>query len=423
MGFGNRLKEKSKHISQLLKSRLWLQVLIAMFLGLGLGVFLGPDFNFATPELAKVITNWLALPGNLFLQLIKLIIIPLIFSSIAVGVLTSGSPKFLKKMGWRLLVYFVITTVIAVGIGFLVAFTIQPGNYVSFQGESGVVEDNFVDLSELNVPEVLVNILPHNPLESMVNGDMLGVVIFTIIFSLALLMVKRKTITLHVLETIQDASMTVVKWAMHLVPIAVFGLMAKATSEIGFTTFFGLLMYVLAVLLGLLILLGLYLVILWCVKEKPFLFLYKIKNVMLLAFSTSSSAAVMPLSIKVAEDLLKVKKNIARFVIPIGATINMNGTALYQSVAAIFLAQVFDVHLSIFSLLLIVGITVGASIGAPAAPGVGIIILTTVLASVGIPIEGLALILGVDRFLDMSRTVVNVSGDLTACSFFNKLFK
>ncbi|MAG78576.1 hypothetical protein CL616_04395 [archaeon] len=422
----NVLKQKSKHISLLLKSKLWLQVLVAMLLGLAFGIMLGPDSNLVRPELAALITDWFALPGNLFLQMIRLVIIPLIFSSIAVGILTSGSPSFLKKIGPRLILYFIVTTVIAVIIGFFVAFLIQPGSYVEVGNSFSdvVVGQEFVDIKEINIPEALVNLLPHNPLESMVNGDMLGVVIFTIIFSLALLMVKKRNVTLHVLETVQHASLTVVKWAMHLIPFAVFGLMAKATSQIGMTTFAGLFMYIFTVLLGLFLILVMYgLIVFIFVGKNPFKFMSEIKDAQLLAFSTSSSAAVMPLSMKIAEDGLKIKKNIARIIIPIGATINMNGTALYQSVATIFLAQVFGVELSIFSLLLIVAITVGASIGAPSAPGIGIVILTTVLASVGIPIEGIALILGADRLLDMSRTSVNVSGDLTACEFFNKVFK
>ena len=420
------LKHKSEHISLLLKSKLWLQVLIAMVLGLLVGIIMGPDFSFFRPEISSIITDWLALPGNLFLQLIKLVIIPLVFSSIAVGVLTSGSPSFLKRIGPRIFLYFLITTIIAVFIGFFVSFTIQPGSFVEVGDAFSDIETDqeVVQIQDINIPEALVNLLPHNPLESMVEGDMLGVVIFTIIFSLALLMVKKRKATLHVLETIQHASLIVVKWAMHLIPFAVFGLMAKATSQIGVSTFSGLFMYIVTVLVGLGLILVVYgLIIFIFVRKNPLEFMSEIKDAQLLAFSTSSSAAVMPLSLKIAEDKLKIKKNIARIIIPLGATINMNGTALYQSVATVFLAQVFGVELSLFSLLLIVAITVGASIGAPSAPGIGIVILTTVLASVGIPIAGIALILGADRLLDMSRTAINVRGDLTACEFFNKVFK
>ena len=416
----------SDHISILLHQKLWLQVIIGMLLGTIVGIILGPDFNIFSIETAALITDWLALPGNLFLQLIKLIVIPLIFSSIIVGILSSGNPKILKAMGPKVILYFVVTTIIAVGIGIFIASIVQPGNYINLETTTTSVEtigSSALTIGEINIPEALVSILPHNPLESMVNGDMLGIVIFTIIFGVALLHVGKKHLkpALNILETVQSISMIVVKWAMHLAPIAVFGLMTKVTSQVGITAFAGVMVYVLTVLAGLLILvLFYYLILILFTNQKPLQFLSATKNVQLLAFSTSSSAAVMPLSLETAEDRLKVKPIISRFVIPIGATINMNGTALYQAVATIFLAQVYGVHLSILSILLIMAITVGASIGTPSAPGVGIVILATILATVGIPAAGIALILGVDRILDMSRTAINVTGDLTACSFFDK---
>lgn len=210
--------------------------------------------------------------------------------------------------------------------------------------------------------------------------------------------------------------MTVVQWAMLLAPVAVFGLLAQTTMNTGLGALLGMAVYVATVLGGLLILMLVYLVIVVVVTGRnPWSFLEAIREVQLLAFSTSSSAAVMPLSIKIAEEKLNVRSSISQFLIPLGATVNMNGTALYQGVAAVFLAQVFEVNLSLPSLLLIVVMTVGASIGSPATPGVGIVILSTVLVSVGIPASGIALIIGVDRILDMSRTAINVTGDLTAC--------
>jgi len=425
---GSLLKERSEYVSHLLKTKLWLQVIIAMMLGITVGVILGPDTGFVNEDTAKVITNWLAFPGNLFLQLIKLIIIPLIFSSIIVGLISAGDPKFLKKIGPGIAIYFLITTIVAVLIGFTVATLISPGNYIDLsQTEfSAEVSQEAFDIASINIPEAMVNLLPSNPLESMVTGDMLGIVIFTIIFGVALLFVKKRELRTvgRFLEAIQHVSMIVVKWAMHLAPLAVFGLSTKLTSEIGLTAITGLAMYVLTVIVGLLILLLFYmLIIFFLTRRNPLKFMGSIKDVQLLAFSTSSSAAVMPLSIHTAEEKLKIKPAISRFLVPIGATINMDGTALYQVVATVFLAQVFGVHLTLASILLIAAITVGASIGAPSAPGVGIVILATILATVGIPAAGIALILGVDRILDMSRTAVNVTGDLTACSFFNKFFE
>lgn len=215
--------------------------------------------------------------------------------------------------------------------------------------------------------------------------------------------------------------MTIVRWAMWLAPFAVFGLMARVMTKIGFNVLVGMLVYVGTVLLGFLVLFGLYMGIYGLVcRQSPVRFLVKTRELLLLAFSTSSSAAVMPLSIKTAEEGFGVRPALSQFVIPLGATINMNGTALYQGVATIFLAQVFGIDLSLSALALLVVTAVGASIGSPATPGVGIVILAMVLSSVGIPAAGIGLIMGVDRILDMSRTAVNVAGDMVAVTFLDR---
>lgn len=216
--------------------------------------------------------------------------------------------------------------------------------------------------------------------------------------------------------------MKIVEWAMKLAPYAVFGLICNITIKIGFQAISSMFMYILTVLFGLVLLLGFYLIIVYfSSKMKPFEFLGKIKEVQLMAFSTSSSAAVMPLSIKTAENNLEIPPTISKFVIPLGATINMDGTALYQVSAAIFLTQLFGIELSFFELIVLAITTVGASIGTPSTPGVGIVILATILQSIGVPLEGIALILGVDRILDMCRTTINVTGDLTASLFIKRV--
>jgi Na+/H+-dicarboxylate symporter len=398
-----------------------------MFLGVMVGIFLGPEFNLVTPDFAEVLTDWLALPGNLFLQIIKMIIIPLIFSSIIVGLVSTKNPKFLKKIGPQLLLYFIITTTIATSIGFFVGYTIEPGKYIDAESVKmlGTAEVEFEakELSLSSIPKKLVSILPSNPLESMVRGDMLGVVIFTIIMGISLLFVDKKhlKIAINLLEALQKTTMIIIHWSMNLLPLAVFGLMTQITSKIGINALAGLGMYILTVLVGLLLMSGVYsLILILFAKKNPLKFLKDTREAQLLAFSTSSSAAAIPLSLKAAEEKLKVNPSISNFLIPVGATINMDGTALYQVVATVFLAQVFGINLPLSSMILIVAITVGASIGAPAAPGVAIVILATILESVGIPGAGIALILGVDRILDMSRTAINITGDLTACSFFDR---
>ena len=216
--------------------------------------------------------------------------------------------------------------------------------------------------------------------------------------------------------SVQEVCMAVVRWAMRLAPFAVFGLMAQLTSRTGAQTLIGLGVYVATVLLGLLTLSLLLLVFArLAASVNVRRMLGSLRELLLLAFSTSSSAAVMPLSMKTVVEKLGVRNEVAQLVIPLGATINMNGTALYQAVAAVFLAQVFGVDISVSGLALIVAMAVGASIGSPATPGVGIVILASIVASVGVPPAGVALIIGVDRLLDMSRTVVNVLGDVVAC--------
>ena len=215
--------------------------------------------------------------------------------------------------------------------------------------------------------------------------------------------------------------MTVVHWAMKLAPWAVFGSMARLTSHLGLEALVGLSAYVGTVLAGLSVLLGVYLVIVFlAIGWSPVRFLAAVRDVQLLAFSTSSSATVMPISMRTAEEQLDVRPSISQFVIPLGATVNMNGTALYQGAATVFLAQVFGIDLSAGALLFLVVTAVGASVGSSATPGVGIVILAMVLNSVGIPTAGIALLLGVDRILDMSRTAVNVTGDLVATVVLNR---
>lgn len=252
---------------------------------------------------------------------------------------------------------------------------------------------------------------------------MLQVVIFAVIFGIALVSMAptQSKPMLELLGSLQEVCMTIVRWAMRLAPIAVFGLMAQLTTKIGLSALLGMAYYVFTVVLGLLIMFCVYMILMRVVVgKKPLEFLRGSRDVLLLAFSTSSSATVMPLSIKTAEKEFNVRPSISQFVIPLGATINMNGTALYQSVATMFLAQVYGIELSMGSMALIVAMAVGASIGSPATPGVGIVILSMVLGTVGIPPSGIALIMGVDRILDMSRTAINVTGDLVTCALMEK---
>ena len=408
--------------------RLWLQVVIGLVAGIATGLLLGPELALVPRDAAATATAWMALPGKLFLALIAMVLIPLVVASIITGISATADPAQLRHTGIRLGIYVVATTTAAAALGIFLALAIRPGTLIDFSATAQAASPErppppaadgsaLADLTG-RVPDLLAGLVPQNVTRSILDGDMLAIVIFAILVGIACVVTKRARIEpfLHLLDAILDISMTVVKWAMFLAPWAVFGLMAQLVAQVGASTVLGMGVYVLTVLGGLLLLYALYLAIVGLLAGMaPRHFMRAIAGVQLLAFSTSSSAAVMPLSIETAVSKLGVPERTANLVIPLGATVNMAGTALYQSVAVIFLAQMSGVDLSTGQLAVIVATLVASSIGAPGAPGVSIVILSNIVGGFGIPTAGLVLILGVDRLLDMARTVVNVSGDLAAC--------
>ncbi len=409
----------ASRLDYLLRGRLWAQILLAMVLGVALGLCLSPSGGaLVASDTASLLAAWLALPGRLFLAMIQMVVVPLVLSSIILGITSSGDPKFLKQIGLRIAPYFILTTSVAVFIGCIVALWLQPGQYIDVGAELATATAPESAVAVASLPDRLIEIIPANPTSALLSRSMFQIVVLAIFIAVAMVSIseRRAKPLLDLCVSVQDVSMKIVSWAMALAPIAVFGLLAQISVQVGFDAIIGVATYVATVLLGLVILLGFYLLIVTVLaRRSPLAFLRSISNVQLLAFSTSSSAAVMPLSMKTAEESLGVKPAVSQFVVPLGATVNMDGTALYQVIAAVFLTQVYGIELSIAQLLLLSVTTVGASIGSPSTPGVGIVILATIVQGMGVPAEGLALILGVDRILDMSRTAVNVSGDLTAC--------
>jgi Na+/H+-dicarboxylate symporter len=431
MVIARSLKSLSVYLRSLTRNRLWLQVIIAMFLGVAFGVLIGPTTNVLAPDMSELIAGWVALPGKLFLLGIQFIIIPLIVASVIRGIAAGEETENIGKLGIATIIFFTLTTMIAVVLGLAAALIIKPGLYIDSSMLATVItqdNSNNVEATALpslhEFPDILIGLFPNDPLATFVSGNMLQTVISAVIIGLALLGLpasQRKPL-LELLGSIQAVCMVVVAWVMKFVPIAVFGLLANISARVGISTLFATAIYVLTVLAGLLVLVLVYLIIITIVgRTNPLHFLKSSREVMLLAFSTSSSAAVMPVTLKEAENRLHVRKGVARFVIPLGTTINMAGTALYQGAATIFLAQVFQVDIGISGMILVTVMATGASIGSPGTPGVGIVILATVLESVGIPAAGIALIMGVDRILDMCRTSVNVLGDLTASVTLNRL--
>lgn len=421
------LNDLTIYINHLLKGRLWLKVLIGIFLGAGLGLFLNPEMGYLNQAQSQTASTWLNLPGEIFMNLLQMVMIPLIFASIISGLISNVSDK-LKTFGLWLFLYFIFTTVVAIVIGLLYSYIFNPGEYVNslggFSGAENITNTRGANES-LNIPQSISNLIPVNPLESIVSGEMLSIVVFTILIGIAITQLETKTMRpiARLIEAIQKVCMIIVGWAMCLIPYAVFGLIASLLATTGFDIFIGLGYYILVVFIGLLTLMVFYMLLyFFFVRENPLRFLQKIKDPLLLAFSTASSAAVMPLTMKTADEKLGVSSQISNFVVPIGATINMDGTALFQCMTVLFMAQAYGIELGLLEVALVTGTVVAASIGTPAIPGGGVIILASVLESSGIPVEGLVVIIGIDRILGMIRTTANVTGDLTATVIFNKWF-
>lgn len=410
----------------LLSDTLWLRIIIGMVLGIITGFVIAPDgLNLLPPSFFNFIMPWLALPGQLFLGLLKMIIVPLVLSSVILGVASAGTIKSLKIMGGRIVPYFIATTAIAVTIGILLVSIIQPGENIATPAADMSMPHMASPgtMDNLTIPDRIMNMVPVNPSEAALNKNMLQLVVLGILIGIALLVIKSPpTQSFRSLcDFVQEACMMIVGWAMWMAPVAVFSLMIVAMTSMGLKTLSGMGLYMLCVILGLLCILGVYMAIVtFLAGRQPLQFLKDIRAAQVVAFSTSSSAATMPVSLTVAEEKLKTHEDVHDFVIPLGATINMDGTAMYQAVAAIFLCQAFGIDLSFGETILLLLTTIGASIGTPAMPGVGIVVLATILSGIGVPPAGIGIILGVDRILDMCRTTVNVTGDLTATAVMQK---
>ena len=436
MDFARSLPLLTTKLVPLVRQRLWLQVLIAMALGIGFGILIGPTAGLVPSEIADVIGAWVALPGKLFLLAIQFVVVPLVVASVIRGIAAGEGSQSLGKLGLRTTGFFVLSTIVAVIIGLGMALLIKPGNFIDREALTSALGSDAVAPLEttapagppqLNeIPELITGLFPADPLTTFTSGNMLQIVIAAMIIGVAVVMTgsDQRRPLLDLLASVQAACMVIVGFVLRFAPLAVFGLLAQLSARIGLSALIGTGMYVVTVVGGLLILFAVYLAVVRVLAGRaPLAFLKIASDVLLLAFSTSSSAAVMPATLTTTEKKLGVPEYIARFVIPLGTTINMAGTALYQAVAALFLAQVFGVEIGIAGMVLIVVMATGAAIGSPGTPGVGIVILASILTSVGIPPAGVAIILGVDRLLDMCRTVVNVTGDMVASVTMAKLME
>lgn len=410
---------------------LWLQVVISLLIGLVVGLFLGDDVGVGLDDdTLDSLSSYLSIPANIFLSVILMIIVPLIFTSIVVAIANLGTKDKLKTLGFGIGIYFVITTTIAILVGVSLASIIAPGSILdltALQETHNLSEDDLKvteGFSLDDIPNAVSTIIPRNPILSYLEGQMFSILVMALIVGLSMTVLPKESVKplLDLLESIQKITLHILLISMKIVPFAVFGLIVGMVAKVGIGTMAGLGAYMGTVVLGLGIMLLVYTLILKFVAKRPVSSTFsKFRNPQTLAFSTASSMATMPVTLKTAEEDLKIDTRVSKFVIPLGTTVNMDGTALYQVIAVFFLAQLFAIELSMISILVIIITSLLASIGTPAVPGAGVIVLSTILITVGIPPIGILLLISVDRILDMIRTMVNVTGDLTASCVFDKI--
>lgn len=408
------------------------RILIGMIGGLILGVLI-PLLPNNWP--ANIIQYALRPLGDVFLRSLFMVVVPLVFASLVVGVGRLSSVQKLGSIGTRLAVYYLLTSLVAVVIGQILVSIVRPGEGMSMELVEAVrmkSADQVANLMEKSSsvgsslwPGIVNAIVPKNVFGAFTEGNMLSIIFAAVLFGAALLKMRNDVAntTLKVAEGVTDATVTIVGWIMRIAPYAVAALMAIAVAQFGLELLRSLGMYVAVVVAGYLIhVFVVYHFFVRSVLKYPFgTFLRKMTPVFITAFSTSSSSATMPTTIRTAVNDFGVKQETASFSIPLGTTVNMDGTALFECVAALFVAQVFGVDIGLVGQISLVLIIVLTSIGVAGVPGGSIPILMSAMAMLGIPPEGIALVLGVDRLLDMGRTVLNVTGDMCGALYLSKI--
>ena len=349
--------------------------------------------------------------GNGFIRLMKMLVVPLVFTSIVCGASSIGDTKALGKVGIRTIVFYLVTTALAISVAIGVAVLIKPGlglNMSSIEVEEVAVTES------TPATETLLNIIPENPIEALANGTMLQIIFFAMIVGILLAkMNERAEMISNLFTQINDLMMEMTNLVMGFAPIGVYFMLTRTFANLGFDAFVPLLKYMGSVTISLAIqCFGVYMLLLFVfTRLNPFRFVKKFFPVMAFAFSTSTSNATIPLNIDTLEEKMGVSRRISSFTIPLGATINMDGTSIMQGVAVVFAAQAYGVHLGASGYLTVIATATLASIGTAGIPSVGLVTLSMVFAAVGLPVEAIALIMGIDRILDMLRTAVNITGD------------
>jgi DAACS family dicarboxylate/amino acid:cation (Na+ or H+) symporter len=402
-------------------------------LGLVLGALVGSLTNafFGDAGGVRWVADNVAYPiGQIFLRMLFMTVVPIVFTSIALGVAGIGDMKTLGRLGGRTFGYFLMSTLIAATIGLTLVNTIRPGAGLPpeirdelmsrFSGE-GLIQTGPVDFGV----STFVNIVPRNPVEAAANMDMLALIFASLIFGAALTLIPKAKAdpVIAVLEGVGDAVIKIIDMAMNLAPYGVFALIFGITSQFGWSILQQLSLYIIVVVLGLFLhaTIGISALVKIFGRMSPVTFWRSVNAPMITAFSTSSSMATLPTSIATAEKELDVQPKIAGFVLPLGATMNMNGTSLYEGVTVLFVAQVFGAGLSLPTQIIVVVLAVLTAVGAAGVPGGSLPLMMLVMATVGVPPEGIAIILGADRILDMCRTTLNVCGDISASVYIDRV--
>lgn len=398
-----------------MKKRKKLGLTSKIFIALILGCLCGIVIHYFVPtgyvRDTVIVNGVFYVVGNGFLRLMKMLVVPLVFCSLICGSMAMGDTKSLGKVGIKTLVFYLLTTALAISIALGIANLINPGIGLDISSiqtqETSVAEAT-------SVADTLLNIIPENPMASLANGTMLQIIFFALFIGILLAKLgDRANVVSNFVSQCNDIMMEMTSAVMYVAPVGVFCLIAKTFSGIGFSAFVPLLKYMIAVLLALAVqCLIVYQILLKTMSGlNPLIFLRKFLPVMGFAFSTATSNATIPLSIETLDTKIGVSRKISSFTIPLGATINMDGTSIMQGVAVVFAAQAFGIDLSATDYATVILTATLASVGTAGVPGVGLVTLSMVFTSVGLPVEAIGLIMGIDRILDMTRTAVNITGD------------
>jgi len=391
------------------KMSLTTKILVALILGAIAGIVLYPMNG--VPFVQNVIIDFFfVLIGKVFLNSIKMMVVPLVFVSLVVGAAMIGDVKKLGRIGSKTILFYLMTTAIAITIAITLANITNPGMVggISMEGAEFAAKESPA------LVKVLYDMVPTNPISSLANGKMLQIIVFALFVGTALTIQGEKAKSVFTFfEQLNDVNLKIVEMVMHMAPIGVFCLIAKTFATLGWGMFGPLAVYMLTVvgalfLHAILTYQGLLAAI---TKLNPVQFFKNFSPAMAVAFSTASSSSTLPITIETTVKRCGVEEDIASFCLPLGATINMDGTAIMQGVATVFIAQLFGVDLTINQYMMVIVTATLASVGTAGVPGVGLIMLSMVLQQVGLPVEGIAIIMGVDRILDMTRTAVNITGD------------